>query len=112
MTATSTPGERARALFAVLKRKDLIPEGYIEQLTQLMEHGWSPENGARIVAKACRSAVSRATAQGRYGRLRPVRLHRPTGRIHRRPGRHPAAEKRDRLQPVLLHELAGAGPAA
>ena len=52
MTATSTPGERARALYAVLKNKDLIPEGYIEQLTQLMEHGWSPDNGARIVAKA------------------------------------------------------------
>lgn len=49
---TSTPGERAWALFQVLKGKDLIPEGYVEQLTQLMEHSWSPENGARVVAKA------------------------------------------------------------
>jgi nitrile hydratase len=49
---TSTPGERARALFQVLKQKELIPDGYIEQLTQLMAHDWSPENGARVVAKA------------------------------------------------------------
>jgi nitrile hydratase len=51
-TTTSTPSERAWALFKVLKDKELIPEGYIEQLTQLMEHQWSPENGARVVAKA------------------------------------------------------------
>lgn len=49
---TSTPGERAQALFQVLKQKELIPDGYIEQLTQLMAHDWSPENGARVVAKA------------------------------------------------------------
>jgi nitrile hydratase len=49
---TSTPGERARALFQVLKQKELIPDGYIQQLTQLMAHDWSPENGARVVAKA------------------------------------------------------------
>ncbi|GAB7528340.1 nitrile hydratase subunit alpha [Pseudomonas sp. 3A(2025)] len=50
--STSTPGERARALFQVLKNKDLIPEGYIEQLTDLMENKWDPANGARVVAKA------------------------------------------------------------
>ncbi|MGE8482883.1 MAG: nitrile hydratase subunit alpha [Pseudomonas sp.] len=49
---TSPPGERARALFQVLKQKELIPDSYIEQLTQLMAHDWSPENGARVVAKA------------------------------------------------------------
>lgn len=49
---TSTPGEHAQALFQVLKQKELIPDGYIEQLTQLMAHDWSPENGARVVAKA------------------------------------------------------------
>jgi nitrile hydratase len=49
---TSTPGERAQALLQVLKHKDLIPDGYIEHMTQLMAHEWSPENGARIVAKA------------------------------------------------------------
>ncbi len=49
---TSTPGERAQALLQVLKQKDLIPDGYIEHMTQLMAHQWSPENGARVVAKA------------------------------------------------------------
>jgi nitrile hydratase len=49
---TSTPGERAWALFQVFKDKNLIPEGYIETITQLMEHDWTPENGARVVAKA------------------------------------------------------------
>ncbi|MBP1123776.1 MULTISPECIES: nitrile hydratase subunit alpha [Pseudomonas] len=49
---TSTPGERAQALLQVLKQKELIPDGYIEQMTQLMAHEWSPENGARVVAKA------------------------------------------------------------
>ena len=49
---TSTPGERAQALLQVLKQKDLIPDGYIEHMTQLMAHEWSPENGARVVAKA------------------------------------------------------------
>ncbi|OAJ48944.1 nitrile hydratase subunit alpha [Pseudomonas marginalis] len=49
---TSTPGERAQALLHVLKQKDLIPDGYIEHMTQLMAHEWSPRNGARVVAKA------------------------------------------------------------
>ncbi|AZD48801.1 nitrile hydratase [Pseudomonas chlororaphis] len=49
---TSTPGERAQALLQVLKQKDLIPDGYIEHMTQLMAHEWTPENGARVVAKA------------------------------------------------------------
>ncbi|WP_407311185.1 nitrile hydratase subunit alpha [Pseudomonas sp. nanlin1] len=48
----STPGERAQALLQVLKQKDLIPDGYIEHMTQLMAHQWSPDNGARVVAKA------------------------------------------------------------
>lgn len=49
---TSTPGERAQALLQVLKQKDLIPDGYIEHMTQLMAYEWSPQNGARVVAKA------------------------------------------------------------
>jgi len=48
----STPGERAWALFQVFKEKNLIPEGYIESITRLMEYEWKPENGARVVAKA------------------------------------------------------------
>ena len=49
---TSTPGERAQALLQVLKQKDLIPDGYIDHMTQLMAHQWSPENGAQVVARA------------------------------------------------------------
>ena len=49
---TSTPGERAWALFRVMKEKNLIPDGYIENLTELMSTTWDPANGARIVARA------------------------------------------------------------
>jgi nitrile hydratase len=35
-----------------MKNRALVPDGYIEQLTQLMEHQWNPQNGARVVAKA------------------------------------------------------------
>ncbi|KAA8731168.1 nitrile hydratase subunit alpha [Acinetobacter qingfengensis] len=50
--SSSTPGERARALFKVLSDKNLIPEGFIEGITDLMENKWDPANGARVVAKA------------------------------------------------------------
>jgi len=50
--STSTPGERAWALFRVLKAKNLIPDGYVEEMTGLMEHQWDPANGARVVARA------------------------------------------------------------
>ncbi|MEM5421163.1 MULTISPECIES: nitrile hydratase subunit alpha [Paraburkholderia] len=49
---TSTPAERAWALFRVLKDKNLIPDGYVESMTDLMENQWDPSNGARIVARA------------------------------------------------------------
>jgi nitrile hydratase subunit alpha len=49
---TSTPAERAWALFRVLKDKKLIPDGYVESMTDLMENQWDPSNGARIVARA------------------------------------------------------------
>ncbi|HDR9506138.1 nitrile hydratase subunit alpha [Burkholderia cepacia] len=48
----STPGERAWALFRVMKEKNLIPDGYVEGLTELMSTTWDPANGARIVARA------------------------------------------------------------
>jgi nitrile hydratase len=51
-TATPTPGQRAWALFQVLKDKDLIPDGYLEGLTDMMAHQFDPANGARVVAKA------------------------------------------------------------
>ncbi|EPM72597.1 nitrile hydratase subunit alpha [Pseudomonas syringae pv. theae ICMP 3923] len=51
-SSNSTPGERAWALFQVFQEKNLIPEGYVETITRLMEYEWKPENGARVVAKA------------------------------------------------------------
>jgi nitrile hydratase len=50
--SVSTPSDRARALFRVLKDKELIPDGFIEGFTQKMEHDWDPGNGARVVARA------------------------------------------------------------
>ncbi|WP_186057280.1 nitrile hydratase subunit alpha [Burkholderia gladioli] len=49
---TSTPGERAWALFRVMQEKNLIPNGYVEGLTQLMSEQFDPANGARVVARA------------------------------------------------------------
>jgi nitrile hydratase len=49
---SSTPAERAWALFRVLNDKKLIPDGYLEGLTQMMAHQFDPANGAEIVARA------------------------------------------------------------
>lgn len=49
---TTTPGQRARALLKVMRDQDMIPDGYIEHLTDLMENQWDPANGARVVAHA------------------------------------------------------------
>ncbi|TDU26380.1 nitrile hydratase [Panacagrimonas perspica] len=43
---------RAHALKEALDRKKLIPEGFIENFTKLMEVDWDPANGARVVARA------------------------------------------------------------
>lgn len=50
--SSSTPGERAWALHRVLKAKNLIPEGFVEGLTHTLAEEFTPENGARIVARA------------------------------------------------------------
>lgn len=49
---STTPGERAWALFKVLDDKKLIPDGYLEGLTDLFANKFSPANGAQVVAKA------------------------------------------------------------
>lgn len=49
---TTTPAQRAFALEAVLKKKNLIPEGYIEQFQDLLGRQFSPANGAQVVARA------------------------------------------------------------
>ena len=51
-TSNSTPGERAWALHKVLSNKGLIPEGFIEGLTDLLANKFDPANGAHVVAKA------------------------------------------------------------
>jgi nitrile hydratase len=50
--AEATPAERARALHKALFDKKLIPDGFIEGFTKLMEHDWDPANGAKVVARA------------------------------------------------------------
>ena len=48
----TTPGQRAFALKAVMQKKGLIPDGFIEGLTDLLANQFSPENGAKIIARA------------------------------------------------------------
>ena len=50
--SSTTPADRARALFKVLDDKKLIPEGFIGNFTKRMEEEWDPSNGARVVARA------------------------------------------------------------
>jgi len=58
--ATPTPGQRAQALYQALKTKDLIPDGFIENFTKMMEVDWDPSNGARVVAHAWVNPAYRA----------------------------------------------------
>lgn len=51
-TGQTTPGQRAFALKAVLQKKGLIPDGFIEGLTDLFANKFGPDNGARVVARA------------------------------------------------------------
>ena len=50
--ASASKADRARALQTALSEKNLIPEGYVEKITHIAEHEWSPKNGAMVVAKA------------------------------------------------------------
>jgi nitrile hydratase len=50
--AAAPIARRARALRDALDRKKLIPDGFIEDFTKLMEVDWDPANGARVVARA------------------------------------------------------------
>ncbi|MBV1932811.1 MAG: nitrile hydratase subunit alpha [Porticoccaceae bacterium] len=43
---------RARALETALADKNLIPENYVEKITQIAEHKWDAKNGAMVVAEA------------------------------------------------------------
>lgn len=44
--------ERAFALKHALAEKGVIPDGYIEHFTEIMETDFDPANGARVVARA------------------------------------------------------------
>ena len=50
--AAAPISKRARALKEALDRKQLIPDGFIEDFTHKMEVDWDPANGARVVARA------------------------------------------------------------
>lgn len=57
MPSTNVPAQapvdkRAWALYEAMNRKGLIPEGYLEGLTKMMEVDFDPQNGARVVARA------------------------------------------------------------
>ncbi|SEE67162.1 MULTISPECIES: nitrile hydratase subunit alpha [Pseudomonas] len=51
-TARATASNRAVALKNALKERELVPEGYIEKFTEIMENDFDPANGARVVARA------------------------------------------------------------
>lgn len=59
-TGQTTPGQRAFALKAVLEKKNLIPEGFVEGLTDMFTNKFGPDNGARIVARAWTDPAYRA----------------------------------------------------
>jgi nitrile hydratase len=50
--AAASAGARAVALQNALVERELIPEGYIEKFTEIMENDFDPANGARVVARA------------------------------------------------------------
>ncbi|AYF88832.1 nitrile hydratase subunit alpha [Pseudomonas sp. JS3066] len=50
--AMASAGARAVALKDALVERELVPEGYIEKFTEIMENDFDPANGARVVARA------------------------------------------------------------
>lgn len=50
--AMASAGARAIALKNALVEQELVPEGYIEKFTEIMENDFDPANGARVVARA------------------------------------------------------------
>ncbi len=50
--SAATAADRAFALKHALEEKGVVPEGYVETFTQVMENDFDPANGARVVARA------------------------------------------------------------
>ncbi|MFZ6049572.1 nitrile hydratase subunit alpha [Pseudomonas sp. CR3202] len=48
----ASASDRAFALNQALEERGLIPEGYVETFTEVMENDFDPANGARVVARA------------------------------------------------------------
>jgi nitrile hydratase len=52
MNTVVSAADRAFALKKALEEQALVPEGYIEKFTGIMENDFDPANGARVVARA------------------------------------------------------------
>ncbi|WP_307329479.1 nitrile hydratase subunit alpha [Pseudomonas lini] len=52
MNTVASASDRAFALKKALEEQALVPEGYIEKFTEIMENDFDPANGARVVARA------------------------------------------------------------
>lgn len=50
--AAASAADRAFALKQALEEKGLLPDGYVEHFTEVMENDFDPANGARVVARA------------------------------------------------------------
>lgn len=50
--AAASASARAFALKNALEERELVPKGYVEKFTEVMENDFDPANGARVVARA------------------------------------------------------------
>jgi nitrile hydratase len=50
--AQASAAVRAVALKNALEERALVPEGYVEKFTEIMQNDFDPANGARVVARA------------------------------------------------------------
>ena len=48
----ASPAQRVAAIESVLEERGMQPGRFVEQMTQLAEERWVPDNGARVVARA------------------------------------------------------------
>jgi nitrile hydratase subunit alpha len=46
------PAARAKAVVDALAERQLVPEGFLEMVRERAAEHWSPQNGARVVARA------------------------------------------------------------
>lgn len=51
-STVASASARAHALKHALQERELLPEGYVETFTDIMENDFDPANGARVVARA------------------------------------------------------------